>query len=90
MVRERVTAARTVMVNRQGCVNAALTGSQLRSVASPEPAAEPLLRALVHRLDLSGRGFDRLLRVARTVADLAGSSAVEASHLAEAAAYRGV
>jgi magnesium chelatase family protein len=90
VVRSRVTAARAVMVERQGCVNASLTGHQLRSVATPEPAAEPLLRALVQRLDLSGRGFDRLLRVARTVADLAGSSVVGASHLAEAAAYRAV
>jgi len=47
-----------------------------------------LLRDLVDRLRLTGRGFDRLLRVARTVADLAGSTAVKAEHLAEAAAFR--
>jgi magnesium chelatase family protein len=90
VVRARVTAARAVMVDRQGCVNASLRGGLLRSVATPEAVAEPLLRALVQRLDLSGRGFDRLLRVARTIADLAGSPAVGASHLAEAAAYRAV
>lgn len=87
-VRARVVAARALMLERQGCVNGSLTGAQLRAVAAPEPRDEPLLRDLVQRLELSGRGFDRLLRVARTVADLAGSSPVTALHYSEAAAYR--
>ena len=86
VVGARVAAARAVMLARQGCVNAALAGTRLRALAAPEPAAEPLLRALVQRLALSGRGFDRLLRVARTVADLADAPTVGAAHLAEAAA----
>lgn len=45
-------------------------------------------QTLAKQLGLSGRGFDRLLRVARTVADLAGASQLEEAHLAEAAAYR--
>ncbi len=88
-VRRRVTAARVRMLERQGCVNAELTGGMLRLHAAPEPSAEPVLRALVERLELSARGFDRLLRVARTVADLAGSRAIGPTHLSEAAAYRG-
>jgi len=88
VVAARVAAARAAMVTRQGCVNAALAGARLRTLAAPDPAAEPLLRALVQRLSLSGRGFDRLLRVARTIADLAGAPTVGAAHLAEAAAYR--
>lgn len=90
VVGARVAAARAVMLARQGCVNAALAGAELRTHATPESAAQPLLRTLVRRLDLSGRGFDRLLRVARTVADLAAAPTVGAAHLAEAAAYRAV
>ena len=88
-VKQRVTLARDVMLARQGCVNADLHGALLNEHATPEPSAEPVLRALVTRLHLSGRGFDRVLRVARTVADLAGSPTILATHLSEAAAYRG-
>ena len=52
------------------------------------PAAERTLSDAVDRVALSGRGFDRVLRVARTVADLAGSVVVDAEHVAEALAFR--
>ncbi|MBB6097220.1 magnesium chelatase family protein [Deinobacterium chartae] len=87
-VRERVAAARARMVERQGTRNAALLGSALRCHARLEGAAEGFARSAASRLGLSGRGFDRLLRVARTVADLEGSERVRETHLAEATAYR--
>jgi magnesium chelatase family protein len=52
------------------------------------PEAEALLTKAVETLALTGRGFDRALKVGRTVADLAGSEGVETDHLAEALSYR--
>lgn len=88
IVAARVGAARGRMLRRQGCLNADLAGRDLRSHAVPEAGAVELLRELVDRLRLSARGFDRLLRVARTIADLEGLSRVQATHLAEAASFR--
>ena len=87
-VAQRVLAARRLMLARQGCVNAELSGAGLRAHATPVPAAGALLRVLTERLDLSARGYDRLLRVARTIADLAGEPDIGGAHLAEAGAYR--
>jgi magnesium chelatase family protein len=92
-VRKRVVAAR----ERQGqratelgvrC-NAHLTGPLARRAARLSDEAEGLLARAVDAFGLTGRGFDRALRVARTIADLAGSGAVTASHVAEALALRG-
>lgn len=88
-VAKRVAAARERMLNRQGCTNAVLTGALLQRHARPAGASERFLTELVARGQLSGRGFDRLLRMARTVADLEASGEVEQRHLAEAAGYRG-
>jgi magnesium chelatase family protein len=60
----------------------------MRAACRLGPAAERQLVALAERERLSGRGTDRLLRVARTIADLAGEWAVDVLHLAEAARYR--
>lgn len=88
-VAQRVAAARQHMLQRQGIVNAQLAGAQLQRHARPQGASERFLATLATRGRLSGRGFDRLLRMARTVADLEGSPRVEQHHLAEAAGYRG-
>jgi len=87
-VKERVTRARTQMLERQGGRNSALQGAALREHTQLTASARGFLEAAAKQLQLTGRGFDRVLRVARTVADLAGSSSVGEMHLAEAVAYR--
>ncbi len=92
VVRDRVLAARERQQRRQAATgavsNALLASRALRRVARPGPAGERLLRRAVDRNGLTARGFDRLLRVARTIADLAGRDEVTASDLAEALQFR--
>ncbi len=91
-VRERVLAARERQRHRQAATgaasNALLASRALRQVAQPDPAGERLLRRAVDRNGLTARGFDRLLRVARTIADLAEREGVTLSDLAEALQFR--
>ncbi len=86
-VRERVHGARSLALRRQGIRNSRLAGEALRTHSRlPQPAAAALKR-LLHRSDLSSRGLDRLLRLARTIADLAGSDRIHSEHVAEAFGY---
>jgi magnesium chelatase family protein len=88
-IRERVTAARARATARgQERPNAELGPREARAAAALEAAAAALLGRAVDRLGLSARAHDRLLRVARTIADLAGADRVAAEHLAEAIGYR--
>jgi magnesium chelatase family protein len=87
-VRERVSAARRVQELRQGTSNSALSGRRLREVCALGGDAETLFSRAVDRMGLSGRGHDRVLRVARTVADLSGEEDIAAEHVAEALNYR--
>ena len=86
----RVAAARSVALSRQRCLNAQLEGDALDRHAALAPDALRFLQTSAARLGWSARSFHRVLRSARTIADLAGSDAVLAPHLAEAIQYRRV
>ena len=87
-VRERVLAARERMKARQGKLNSELFGRALRQHTVLSPSSEALLQAATKRLALTARSYDRILRVARTIADLSGSERIQEAHLAEALTYR--
>jgi magnesium chelatase family protein len=74
VVAARVLAARRLAIERQGCLNGCLPASQLDDVAVVDPAALALLRHELEHDRLSGRGYHRVRRVARTIADLRGST----------------
>ena len=88
----RVEAARTRQASRRppaaGVLNARLTGPELRRVTEPEPAGRALLGRAVDQWGLSARAHDRILRVARTLADLEGIGQVAVHHVAEALQFR--
>jgi magnesium chelatase family protein len=88
-IRARVMTARGRQLARDGQLNARLQGRALRERAALHPAARPLLDAAVTRLSLTARGYDRVLRVSRTIADLAGEDSISSEHIAEALQFRG-
>jgi magnesium chelatase family protein len=89
-VRERVVAARAVMVERNGHANARLTTPEMTAHCALTSSDARLLEVAVDRLGLSARASHRVLRVARTIADLAGGDRIETAHLTEALSFRRV
>lgn len=87
-VRERVVACRTIQYERQGDLNAELSSKQLENVCPLDETSERLLEQAVNRLGLSARGFHRILRLARTLADMEGLADVSTTQVAEAISYR--
>lgn len=87
-VRSRVTTARTCQLQRQACSNARLEGAMLRSHCTAAMEDAEGFHAAGERLRLSARASHRVLRVARTIADLAGSDAIARGHWMEALAFR--
>ncbi|MBI4755882.1 MAG: YifB family Mg chelatase-like AAA ATPase [Betaproteobacteria bacterium] len=87
-VRERVERAHALQQERQGKPNARLDSAEVDALCAPDAAGEALMRQAMARLGLSARGYHRVLKVARTVADLAGAAQVGAGHVAEAIQYR--
>lgn len=92
-IRERVIKARHIQELRYKeypgiYSNAQMTSALIRRFAEPDAKGLALLKNAMTRLNLSARAYDRILKVARTVADIDGSEKVEAMHLAEAISYR--
>ncbi len=87
-VRKRVIQARTIALKRQGKPNSELSPSELDNYAVLGQAERTLLAHAQSRLNLSARSYHRMLRVARTIADLAGLESIGTAQLAEALSYR--
>ena len=91
-IRQRVNAARAVQTARYGpdgpACNAQMGPRELREHCKLDGECQRLIRGAYDRLGLTARGYDRILRVARTIADLDGEEAIAAHHLAEALQYR--
>jgi magnesium chelatase family protein len=87
-VAERVAAARGRQQRRAGVANARLTAPQVERDCVPGADAQSLLAAATRRMGLSARAYHRVLKVARTIADLAGSETIAGEHVAEAIRFR--
>ncbi len=90
-IRERVLRARNLQKQRHGdpmLVNSALNNKQLKSLAGLSPAAKQLLDTASAKLNISARAYMRIVKVARTIADLDDSKTIELPHITEALQYR--
>lgn len=92
-IRERVLKARKMQEERfkpfKGIyANAQMTERILHQFAEPDDASLDMLRMAMERLKLSARAYSRILKVARTIADLEGSEKIQSQHIAEAIGYR--
>ena len=91
-IRERVLAAREIQKERYKgtgiSVNSQLTPELIRRFCTPDERGQEILRAVFDRLSLSARGYDRILKVSRTIADLEGAADISSVHIAEAVQYR--
>lgn len=92
-IRDRVIKAREIQTERYKDVpgmyaNAQMSSKQLREICVINQAGAALLKRAMERLNLSARAYDRILKVSRTIADLAGTPDIKAEHLAEAIQYR--
>ena len=91
-IRERVNRARRIQAERYRgtgvTCNARLTPAMLKKYCVPDAAAEEYLRLSFDRLGMSARAYDRILKVARTVADLSGSEKIKKEHIFSAISFR--
>lgn len=87
-VRERVIQAYNLQIQRQQCLNHALSPKQLEQFAPLDTQAQKIMEMAQQRLNLSARAYHRVLRVARSIADLSQHSEIQSQHLTEALSYR--
>jgi magnesium chelatase family protein len=93
LIRERVMKARDAQAQRFGDnqqlhANAQMSPQMVRDICKISDAGQMLLKKAMEKLGLSARAYDRILKVSRTIADLAGSQEIELEHLAEAIHFR--
>jgi magnesium chelatase family protein len=88
VIQLRVEAARQRQLVRQGKSNARLTVTEIDALCAPDAQGAVLLQQVITRLNLSARSYHRVLKVARTIADLADSENILTTHIAEAVQYR--
>lgn len=87
-LRQQVTACQAIQYQRQNCLNGALTSSNLDAHAHLSKEAKKLMSQSLKQLNLSARSYHRIIKVARTIADLAGSETIEPMHISETLSYR--
>jgi magnesium chelatase family protein len=87
-VRKRVIKARARQLDRQHCLNANMANLQIEQYCKLDQAGERLLLASIDKLKLTARSYHKILRLARTIADMAEDLDLRDTHLAEAIAYR--
>lgn len=87
-IRVRVEKARELQLKRQGKANFALGSLEIDTLCLPDDAGMVLLKTAISRLNLSARAYHRILKIARTIADLTGDVAIKPSQIAEALQYR--
>ncbi len=87
-IRERVIRARDAAERRQGCPNGKLEAAEIRRRCVLDDAGRSVMQRAMEKMGLSARGYDRILRLSRTIADLAGSETIAAAHVAEAVQLR--
>ncbi|MGZ4960336.1 MAG: YifB family Mg chelatase-like AAA ATPase [Methylomonas sp.] len=87
-IRQRVIAARQIAFERQGKANASLSAAEVKTLCSLSEQGHQLLEQAMEKFGLSHRAYHRILKLARTIADLAGSKIIEIPHLTEAIGYR--
>jgi magnesium chelatase family protein len=87
-IRTRVEAARELQLKRQGKANFALGSLEIDEFCQPDDTGLTLLKTAISRLNLSARAYHRILKVARTIADLSGQVHIQSAQIAEAVQYR--
>ena len=87
-IRMRVENARAIQLQRQGKANFSLGSAEVDQFCRPDEAGLSLLKTAISKLNLSARAYHRILKVARSIADLAGETNIKPAHIAEAVQYR--